>query len=100
MEGRDIGLHAIVIQSHRFRVACPLAQAVHSKAALRCIMATNRLDSDAPKSDIKPLEEPLAELERQLIAEYLAPLGQNLHTLLARDDKEARTILAEASRYA
>src|SRR5688500_9124979 len=47
-----------------------------------------------------PLDEPLAELERQLISAYVARAGQDLHTLLTRNDDEARTLLAEASRYA
>lgn len=46
------------------------------------------------------LEEPLAELERQLISAYVAGAGQNLETLLARDDEDARKLLAEASLYA
>ena len=52
-------------------------------------------DSERP-----PLEQPLAELERQLIRAYVAGTGQDLETLRARDDNEARKILAEASRYA
>ena len=51
-------------------------------------------------TDRPPLEEPLAALERELIGAYLAGAGQDLHALLARDDKEARTLLAAASRYA
>jgi hypothetical protein len=47
-----------------------------------------------------PLEEPLAELERQLISAYVASAGQDLETLLTRDDEEARKLLAEASVYA
>ena len=47
-----------------------------------------------------PLEEPLARLERQLISAYLAAAGQDLDVLLARDDAEARRLLAEALRYA
>ncbi|HEY5617790.1 MAG TPA: hypothetical protein VIK60_07580 [Vicinamibacterales bacterium] len=47
-----------------------------------------------------PLEEPLAELERQLISAYVAGAGQDLETLLARDDEDARKLLAEASLYA
>jgi hypothetical protein len=47
-----------------------------------------------------PLEEPLAELERQLISEYVAGAGQDLKMLLARDDEDARKLLAEASLYA
>jgi hypothetical protein len=47
-----------------------------------------------------PLEEPLAELERQLIDAYLAGAGQNFHELMMRDDEAARRLLAEASLYA
>jgi len=47
-----------------------------------------------------PAEEPLAELERELIRTYLASAGQDLHTLLTRHDADARKILADASRYA
>jgi hypothetical protein len=47
-----------------------------------------------------PLEEPLAQLERQLISAYVAGAGQDLETLLARDDEDARKLLAEASLYA
>ena len=45
-------------------------------------------------------EEPLAELERQLIRAYVAAAGHDVHALLARDDEEARRLLVEASRYA
>ena len=47
-----------------------------------------------------PLEEPLAELERQLLAAYVAGAGQELHTLRTRRDEEARKLLADASRWA
>ena len=47
-----------------------------------------------------PLEEPLAQLERQLISAYVAGAGQDLETLLARGDEDARKLLAEASLYA
>lgn len=50
--------------------------------------------------DTEPLEEPQAELETQMIKEYLARAGQDLHALRARGDEEARTLLAEASVYA
>jgi hypothetical protein len=46
------------------------------------------------------LEEPLAQLERQLISAYLAGAGHDLDALRERDDAEARKLLAEASRYA
>ena len=43
---------------------------------------------------------PFAELERQsLIRAYVAGTGQDLETLRARDDNEARKILADALRY-
>lgn len=47
-----------------------------------------------------PLEEPLAELERQLIAAYVAGAGEDLDTLRTRNDEAARTLLTEASMYA
>lgn len=51
-------------------------------------------------SDRAPIEEPLAELERQLISAYVAGAGYDLATLLARNDEEARAILTAASRHA
>lgn len=51
-------------------------------------------------SDLTPLEEPLAELERQLMKAYLAGAGQDFEALLHRTDEEARRLLADASRYA
>ena len=50
--------------------------------------------------DRTPIDEPLAELERQLIAEYLAKTGHDLHTLMLRTDPAARALLLEATRYA
>jgi len=47
-----------------------------------------------------PLEEPLAELERRLMSEYVAALGEDLHALLNRHDEAARAILTDASLYA
>ena len=47
-----------------------------------------------------PLEEPRAQLERQLISAYVASAGQDLETLRGRDDEDARKLLAEASLYA
>ena len=46
------------------------------------------------------LHEPLAELERLLMSNYLAGAGHDLRDLLTRTDDEARRLLAEASRYA
>ena len=51
-------------------------------------------------TDILPIEEPLAELERHLIAAYLAGAGEDLHDLRTRTDDAARNLLAEASRSA
>ncbi len=51
-------------------------------------------------TDRPPLEEPLARLERELIRAYLAGAGEDFHALMMRTDDEARTLLAEASRYA
>jgi hypothetical protein len=48
----------------------------------------------------RPMEEPLAELERELITAYIAGAGQNLETLLTRTDEQARQLLADASLYA
>jgi hypothetical protein len=51
-------------------------------------------------ADRPPLEEPLAELERQLIGAYLAGTGHDFHDLVVRGDGEARKLLAAASQYA
>ena len=48
----------------------------------------------------EPLHEPLAELERELVAAYVAGTGYDLPTLRARKDGEARAILTQASTYA
>ena len=48
----------------------------------------------------EPLHEPLAELERELLAAYVAGTGYNVDTLRAREDTEARDILTRASTYA
>jgi hypothetical protein len=51
-------------------------------------------------TDTVPIEEPLAQLERDLIAGYVARAGENLHDLQTRTDGAARNLLAEASRHA
>ena len=53
-----------------------------------------------PEPDRPPIREPLAELERQLINAYVAGAGEDLHTLITRNDEAARKLLAAASRYA
>ena len=47
-----------------------------------------------------PIEEPLAELERQLINAYVAGAGHTFHELMMRDDDAARQLLVQASLYA
>jgi hypothetical protein len=51
-------------------------------------------------TDAVPIEEPLAALERDLIAGYVARAGEDLHDLRTRTDGVARNLLAAASRYA
>lgn len=46
------------------------------------------------------LEEPLAELERELISAYVAGAGHTLDAVRARGDEEARRLLVDASLYA
>ena len=48
----------------------------------------------------RPMEEPLAELERELINAYVAGAGQNIDTVRSRHDDEARRLLTDASLYA
>jgi hypothetical protein len=50
--------------------------------------------------DERPLNDPLAEIESELISAYLAGAGHQREKLLGRHDDEARRLLAEASRYA
>ena len=54
----------------------------------------------ADRTDIPPLEEPLAELERRIIDEYIRGLGHDPDHLRALMDPGARKILVEASTYA
>jgi len=51
-------------------------------------------------TDIVPIEDPLAALERDLIASYVTRAGEDLHDLRTRTDGGARNLLAAASRYA
>lgn len=50
--------------------------------------------------DNHPIEEPLAQLERELMTAYVAGAGEDFHALLGRSDDRARQLLAEASQYA
>lgn len=54
-------------------------------------------DNDTPQ-----LHEPLADLERHLMSAYVAGAGHNLDELVQRSatDEHARTLLADASRFA
>ena len=53
-----------------------------------------------PDISIQPMHEPLAELERELVAAYIAGAGQTVDALRARDDAAAQALLKEASIYA
>ncbi len=50
--------------------------------------------------DVRPIEEPLAELERRLIDEYLRKSGHDPDVLRGRHDDEARKLLTAAAIYA
>ena len=52
------------------------------------------------RTGIPPLEEPLAELERRIIDEYIRALGHDPEVLRARHDQASRAILIDASTYA
>ena len=55
------------------------------------------MSSEKPE---RPIEEPLAELERHLIEAYVAGAGHTVHDLRARADQAAETLLAQASQWA
>ncbi len=50
--------------------------------------------------DIPPLQEPLAELERWIIDDYIRELGHDPTALRAAGDAGSRQILVAASIYA
>ena len=54
----------------------------------------------ADRTDVPPFEEPLAELERRIIDDYIRGLGHDPDHLRASGDPSARKILADASTYA
>jgi len=54
--------------------------------------------SDGDSSD--PHSEPLAQLERAFIEEYLHRRGQHLNTLKSLPPDEANALMKEASAYA
>jgi len=47
----------------------------------------------------EPMHEPLAELERELLAAYVAGTGYTIDTLRTREDSEVRDILMCVSSY-
>lgn len=49
---------------------------------------------------VSPMEEPLAQLERELMTAYVAGAGEDIQALLTRTDAPARQLLAAASAYA
>jgi hypothetical protein len=50
--------------------------------------------------DVPPLEEPLAELERRLIDEYVRNLGLEPEVVRNRTDESAKQILTDAAQHA
>ncbi|MDO8793913.1 MAG: hypothetical protein Q7J25_04765 [Vicinamibacterales bacterium] len=57
------------------------------------------MDTKPPIAET-PIQEPSANLERQLISAYVAGAGHELESLLTRDDAAARELLTQASQYA
>ena len=49
---------------------------------------------------VNPTEEPLAQLERELMTAYIAGAGESIETLVLRTDERARRLLTDASLYA
>ena len=54
----------------------------------------------ATDPDVPPLEEPLAELERRLIDEYVRNRGLDPDVVRSRTDPAARRVLVDAAQYA
>jgi hypothetical protein len=52
------------------------------------------------RDDVEPLHEPLAELEREMIDEYIRGAGHDPTDLRTRTDAQARVVLAQASSHA
>jgi hypothetical protein len=48
----------------------------------------------------QPMEEPLAELERELITAYVKGAGETLDDLHTRTDARAKQLLTDAALYA
>ena len=54
----------------------------------------------ANQEPASPLEEPLAQLERELMTAYIVGAGEKIETLVSRTDERARQLLTDASMYA
>lgn len=54
----------------------------------------------ADRTDVPPLEEPLAELERRLIDEYIRGAGYDPVALRQSPDDAAKRVLTDASTFA
>lgn len=52
------------------------------------------------RTDLPPLQEPLAELERRIIDDYIRDHGLDPSALRAATDPQARKMLADAAVYA
>jgi hypothetical protein len=52
------------------------------------------------RADLPPLAEPLAELERRIIDDYLRDHGHDPVALRSSEDAHARQVLAAAATYA
>jgi len=53
-----------------------------------------------PDPDIPPIEEPLAQLERHLIDDYLRGRGHDPDAIRQRTDAVAKQLLIDASHHA
>lgn len=54
----------------------------------------------AKQEPANPIQEPLAQLERELMTAYISGAGEDIETLVTRTDDNARRLLADASMYA
>jgi hypothetical protein len=52
------------------------------------------------RTDVPPMEEPLAELERRIIDDYIRDHGHDPATIRASSDAAARKVLVDAAVYA
>jgi hypothetical protein len=50
--------------------------------------------------DVPQMKDPLGELERRIMDEYLRDAGHDPHALRARTDAMARSLLVDAATYA